>query len=87
MPERMSRNAKHQFTISASGNRDTPTPVATDFEQLMEEARPRLLRSARMNGVVPDALDDVVQEILLEAWRYLDHFQARGSLLRVSIQR
>ncbi len=42
-----------------------------DLEHLLAEARPRLLRLARLNGVPSSAADDVVQESLLEAWRSL----------------
>ncbi len=38
----------------------------------IEEARPRLLRLAHLNGVGADEAEDVVQETLLEAWRHLE---------------
>src|SRR5689334_25449466 len=41
-------------------------------EQLLAGARPRLLRLARLRGVAPDALEDVVQETLLVAWKKFD---------------
>src|SRR5215471_16436783 len=41
-------------------------------EHLFTGVRPRLLRLARLRGVAPDALEDVVQETLLLAWRLLD---------------
>jgi RNA polymerase sigma-70 factor (ECF subfamily) len=41
-------------------------------EQWFVEIRPRLLRLARQNGVAPDALEDVVQETLLVAWRQFE---------------
>lgn len=40
-----------------------------DREQLLAGARPRLLQLARLRGVAPDALEDVVQETLLVAWK------------------
>src|SRR5581483_9956103 len=43
-----------------------------DLEAALTNARPRLLRLARTQGVAIDAADDVVQETLLEAWRHLD---------------
>jgi RNA polymerase sigma factor (sigma-70 family) len=45
-------------------------------EQLLTEARPRLLRLARLRGVAPDALEDVVQETLLVAWKKFDALDA-----------
>src|SRR6185369_604356 len=35
-------------------------------------SRPRLMRLARLRGVPPDVVEDVVQETLLEAWKHLD---------------
>lgn len=45
--------------------------LLADMEQLFTEARPRLLRLARLNGITPDVADDVVQETMMEAWRHL----------------
>jgi RNA polymerase sigma factor (sigma-70 family) len=45
-------------------------------EQLFAGVRPRLLRLARLRGVMPDVLEDVVQETLLVAWRQLDRLQS-----------
>ncbi len=44
---------------------------ARNIDTLLAAARPRLLRLAHAQGVLPDAIDDVVQETLLEAWRHL----------------
>jgi RNA polymerase sigma-70 factor (ECF subfamily) len=41
----------------------------------VEEARPRLLRLARLNGIAADSAEDVVQETALEAWRHLDRLR------------
>ena len=43
-----------------------------NINALLTAARPRLIRLARSQGVFSDALDDVAQETLLEAWRHLD---------------
>ena len=45
--------------------------LLANMEQLFAEARPRLLRLARLNGIVSDGVEDVVQETLMEAWRHL----------------
>src|SRR5579885_397406 len=49
--------------------------ISEDFERLLSEARPRLLYLAQRNGVPASAADDVVQEVLLEAWRSLEHLR------------
>lgn len=46
------------------------------IEEAIVTARPRLLRLATLRGVAIDAIDDVVQETLLEAWQYLDRLRA-----------
>lgn len=46
--------------------------LLNDIEQLFTQARPRLLHLARLNGVIADCAEDVVQETLIEAWRHLD---------------
>jgi RNA polymerase sigma-70 factor (ECF subfamily) len=43
-----------------------------DCERMLAEVRPRLLQLARLRGVPADAIEDVVQETLLVAWRKLD---------------
>ena len=45
--------------------------LLANMEQLFAEARPRLLRLARLNGVAIDCSEDVVQETLMVAWRQL----------------
>ncbi len=46
--------------------------LSTERERLLAGARPHLLRLARLRGVAPDALEDVVQETLLVAWKKFD---------------
>jgi len=41
-------------------------------DEIVETARPRLLRVAQMLGIGPDEAEDVVQETFLEAWRSLE---------------
>jgi RNA polymerase sigma-70 factor (ECF subfamily) len=45
--------------------------LAHHIDEIVEAARPRLLRLAQLNGIEPDSAEDVVQETLLEAWRSL----------------
>lgn len=45
--------------------------LAHHIDEIVEAARPRLLRLAQLNGIGPDSAEDVVQETLLEAWRSL----------------
>jgi RNA polymerase sigma-70 factor (ECF subfamily) len=47
--------------------------LVTNIDTLLADARPRLLRLARMNGIPHDVADDVVQETLVEAWRHLEN--------------
>lgn len=43
-----------------------------NLNEFLQEARPRLLRLARLNGIEADAAEDVVQETCFEAWRHLE---------------
>jgi DNA-directed RNA polymerase specialized sigma24 family protein len=40
------------------------------LDDLLAAARPRLARLALTQGVAQDAIDDVVQETLIEAWSH-----------------
>ena len=51
-------------------------PVRAAAERWMETARPRLLRFARSRGIAPDAVEDVAQETLMEAWRRINTLTA-----------
>ena len=55
----------------------THDALRTNLDALLEEARPRLLRLVRLNGVVEDVVDDVVQETLVEAWRHIEQLRAQ----------
>lgn len=46
--------------------------LLADLEQVFTEARPRLLRLVRLNGMSPDIADDIVQETMMEAWRHVE---------------
>lgn len=50
------------------------------MEEALACARPRLLRLATVRGITPDAIDDVVQETLLEAWQYRDRLRTPDQL-------
>ena len=50
-------------------------PIAEQLDELFSRAEPRLLRLARSQRIAPDAVDDIVQETLLEAWRSLEHLR------------
>lgn len=63
---------------SATDSATLQRRIAQDFERLLGEARPRLLRLAQLHGVPLFAADDVVQEVLLEAWRSLEHLREPG---------
>ena len=45
------------------------------LDEMLAVARPRLVRIAQQQGVTPDAVDDVVQDTLVEAWRHLEHLR------------
>ncbi|MGH2481857.1 MAG: RNA polymerase sigma factor, partial [Ktedonobacteraceae bacterium] len=53
-----------------------------EHEAQFTAARPRLLRIARLRGVPPDAVEDVVQETLLEAWKHLDRLHEPAGFQR-----
>lgn len=56
-------------------HRQTPhthMTLSANLDMLLEEARPRLLRLARLNGIGADLAEDVVQETCMEAWRHLE---------------
>jgi RNA polymerase sigma factor (sigma-70 family) len=50
--------------------------LLTNKEDVLRATRPRLIRLAQLRGVAPDAIEDVVQETLLEAWKHLDRLQS-----------
>jgi RNA polymerase sigma-70 factor (ECF subfamily) len=50
-------------------------PLASQIEALFSRAEPRLQRLARARQIAPDAIDDVIQETLLEAWKSLEQLR------------
>jgi RNA polymerase sigma-70 factor (ECF subfamily) len=57
------------------GDSSAYVELTDQLEQFLEVARPRLASLARTQGVPIDAIDDVVQDTLLEAWRHVDHLR------------
>jgi RNA polymerase sigma-70 factor (ECF subfamily) len=53
----------------------TQFPRGFDFERQIAAARPRLARIIQSFGVAPDAIDDLIQDTLLTAWRRLDQLR------------
>lgn len=49
-----------------------PPANFNEIEGWLTAARPRLLHLAYLRGISSDAIEDVVQETLLEAWKHLD---------------
>jgi RNA polymerase sigma factor (sigma-70 family) len=74
-------NTAISFT-SGADNRSTPLhselPVGLriDLERRFAQARSRLLRLARLQGVMPDTAEDIAQETLLIAWWRIDTLQS-----------
>lgn len=50
--------------------------LLSDRDGLLTSTRQRLVRLARARGIPPHAVDDVVQETLLEAWSHLNRLTA-----------
>jgi len=83
MPNTISTQADHDGLTQerSTGERQKlQAELLTDKEGLLQAVRPRLLRLAQLRGVAPDAIDDVVQETLLEAWKHLDRLQSLDGL-------
>lgn len=51
------------------------TPLASQLEELFSRAEPRLRRLARARQIAPDAVDDVVQETMIVAWKSLEQLR------------
>lgn len=62
--------------MSSLGGADIRQRLLNDHDQILTRMRARLARVARARGVAADAVDDVVQESLAEAWRSLDRLTA-----------
>ncbi len=69
----MLANPIHNETLT--GSEYAPMPLASQIEALFSRAEPRLQRLARARQVAPDAIDDVIQETLLEAWKSLEQLR------------
>jgi RNA polymerase sigma factor (sigma-70 family) len=66
MPERRTGIYYHPQSQLGSDN-------AQEIARRVETARPRLFHLALGEGVLPEAVEDVVQETLLEAWYHISH--------------
>src|SRR5581483_10336365 len=69
--------AQAEYRLRAAETNNSVIERATsiqiaDIEQALAAARPRLSRLAQRRGIAPDAIDDVVQETLAEAWKHLN---------------
>jgi RNA polymerase sigma factor (sigma-70 family) len=60
---------------ASSAGECTRMPLADQVEDLFRRAEPRLVHLARSQQIAPSAVEDIVQETLLEAWRSLDHLR------------
>src|SRR6266567_5014326 len=54
--------------------------LKNNLEEILTDARPRLLRQAQRQGLTPDIAEDIAQETLIEAWRSLEHLQTPENL-------
>lgn len=63
-----------------SESADPTAPI--DLARLMQEARGRLAALARLRGIPPDGVDDVVQETLFLAWKNLGTLREQASIDR-----
>lgn len=71
------RLPQEHFPGASQGMQDA---FVREIEARFTAARPRLLRLAHLRGVPPDAIEDVVQETLLEAWKHLERLYAPEGL-------
>ena len=69
-------NRAQEAETSMAHDQPAHAALFNNIETLLETARPRLVRLARLHGVAPDAADDIAQETLLAAWRSLNHLRA-----------
>lgn len=67
------RDETHEETTAYADSIQAFVTMTNQIEQLFSRAEPRLRWLAHARQVEPDAVEDVVQETLLEAWKSLDH--------------
>jgi RNA polymerase sigma factor (sigma-70 family) len=78
--ERGGHEMSESETASGGGDHRHPRfhvhkTMSAKLDALLEEARPRLLRLARLNGISADLAEDMVQDTCLEAWRHLEQLR------------
>lgn len=56
-------------------HKDAREDLLAHIDDMLDAARPRLMRFASTQDVASDAVEDVVQETFIEAWRHLSHLQ------------
>jgi DNA-directed RNA polymerase specialized sigma24 family protein len=54
----------------------THKAIATSLQEQLVNAQPRLLRYVQKHSLLPDSVEDIVQETLVEAWRHLEQLRA-----------
>jgi RNA polymerase sigma-70 factor, ECF subfamily len=82
----MAISIRRMLQVGAAVRKDVPSPVhddgteVPDFDKLYDEYADFVWRNARRLGAMPDALDDVMQDVFLVAHRKLDELSSFESL-------
>ena len=82
----MAISIRRMLQVGAAARKDVPSPVhgagteVPDFDKLYDEHADFVWRNARRLGAMPDALDDVMQDVFLVAHRRLGELSSLESL-------